>query len=180
MLLLGVEGCGYQLRVPVNDVFLHPKGISVVTFDNRSEEVGAERVFTNALIREIQNRREIVLVSPEESGAIIHGTIASIAIGPTASTGLGFKGLQPYKRIPTEIGVKVTLNLVLEEVGTKRTLWSKSFTGFRRVNAPINRTSDYQSPSSLGLTTQSLWESLYTDVAQVIMQDVYDEMMENF
>lgn len=174
-----LPGCGYRLKVPVNEVFARPSGIFVPVFDNRSEEVGAERVFTNALIREIQNRREIVLASSENSGAELHGTIASIEYSPTAASALGFKGLQGYRRIPTELGVKVTLHLILIENGTQRTLWAKTFFGFRRVNAPVNRTFNYESPSITGPFSQSLAESLYSEVARDIMRDVYDEMMVN-
>ena len=173
-----VPACGYRLKVPVNPLFARPNGIFVPVFTNQSDEVGAERVFTDALIREIQLRRDIELADRESGGVELRGTIQNIDYASTASSALGFKGLQSYRRVPTEMGVRVTLNLALYENGTDKKLWEKSFFGFRRVNAPLNRTSNYQAPSHVGPYTQSLIESLYYDIARDIMRDVYDEMME--
>lgn len=176
--MLWIGACGYRLKVPVNEMFVQPRGIFVPVFDNFSDEVGAERVFTNALIREIQSRREIVLSDRQSGGAELKGVLLSIDIGPTTATEFGFKGLQPYRRVPTEIGVRVLLDLALRETGTDRLLWTRRFNGFRRVNAPVNRTFNYEAPSSVGLLTQSLAESLYAEIARDIMRDVYDDMVE--
>ena len=46
--------------------------------------------------------------------------------------------------------------------------------------APVNRTYNYEAPSSIGLLTQSLIDSSYSDIARDIMRDVYDEMVEVF
>lgn len=175
---LFTPACGYRLKVPANPLFVRSNGIFVPVFTNESDEVGAERVFTDALIREIQQRSDIVLADRETGSAELRGKIQAIDYSSTSSSALGFKGLQSYRRVPTEMGVRVTLVLSLFETGTDRKLWEKSFFGFRRVNAPLNRTSNYQAPSHVGPYTQSLIESLYYDIARDIMRDVYDEMME--
>lgn len=173
-------GCGYTLQHRLKDTFVNSKGFFVPVFDNNTDEIGAEKVFTNALIRELSNGSEVLLADRETGGLELRGTLSEIQVVPTASTELGFKGLQGYRRLPTEIGVRVNLRLALSDIGTGRPVWSKDFTGFRRVNAPLNRTYDFEGPSSLGPLTQSIVESTYENIARDIMRDVYDEMMELF
>lgn len=173
-------GCGYTLQHRLKGTFVNPKGIFVPVFDNLTDEIGAERVFTNALIRELANGREVLLSDRAAGGLELRGVLTQVDVAPTTSTELGFKGLQSYRRLPTEVGVRVTMRLNLFEISNGQHLWSKEFTFFRRVNAPLSRTFDYEAPSSLGPLTQSIVESTYADLARDIMRDVYDEMMELF
>ncbi|MCB0404520.1 MAG: hypothetical protein KDD51_07015 [Bdellovibrionales bacterium] len=166
----------HRLRAEFRD----PRGIFVPVFDNRTDEVGAEIVFTNALIREITSRRQIPLSTREKGALELYGVITDIRVEPTTLTDAGFKGLQGYQRIPSELGVRVNLALVLRDPKTGKVYWSHDFTGYRRVVAPTDRTYDYQSPSSVGLATQSIYESQYPEIARQIVRDVYDEMVEVF
>jgi|GEM_PF-1301133 len=178
--LLFFTHCGYTLSHRLVDSFRDVKGVFVPVFENKTDEVGAERIFTNALIRELASRREVILTSREEGGLELSGMISSIEYNPTAFTEPGFKGLQSYRRLPTEMGVRVTIILTLTDPKTHRVLWTKPISGFRRVDTPLGRTFDFEAPSSVGLTTQSIVESLYTDIARDIMRDAYDEMVELF
>ena len=179
-LFILVPGCGYTLNHRLKAPFTGEKGIFVPVFSNNTEETGAERVFTNALIREVESRGDIV-VSTRESGAMeLKGTITGISYGPTAFSETGFKGLQYYRRLPVELGLTVSLFLALVDPKTGAMVWSGSFSGFRRVAAPLNRTYSFEAPSSVGLLTQSLIAATYANVARDIMRDVYDEMVELF
>lgn len=149
-------------------------------FDNRTEEIGIERIFTNALIRELQSRGEIVLGERKGGALELRGAIGGIGGDPTAYTPSGFRGLQGYRRLPTEYGVSVGISLSLVDLETQKVLWSGGFSGFRRVQGPVDRTHNYEAPSSVGLITQSILESKYTEIAGDIMRDVYDEMVELF
>ncbi|MBI4403033.1 MAG: hypothetical protein HY537_02660 [Deltaproteobacteria bacterium] len=172
--------CGYTLRHRLKESFVNEKGIFVPVFDNRTDETGVERVFTNALIRELLSRREVIIADRSQAGLELKGAVERIDQGPTAFTDPGFRGLQPYRRLPTEMGVTVVLSLSLNDLRTGGRIWSQSFTGFRRVATPANRTYDFEAPSSAGLITQSIVESLYADIARDIMRDVYDDMVELF
>lgn len=179
-----LSSCGYTLNHRLKGMFASPNGesraIFVPVFDNQTEETGCETVFTNALIRELNSHREVVVTDRSNSDLLLSGTITKVEVIPTANSDLGFKGLQFYRRIPSELGIRVTIAFTVTEKNTQKVLWSKELTGFRRVGAPMNRTYDYQSPSSVGLITQSVVESHFAEVARLIMSDMYDEMVQLF
>ena len=169
--------CGYTLKHSLKDIFITQKGIFVPVFDNRTDETGIEKIFTNAMLRELKNHEEIILTNQKEGALELKGEITKIIRNPTAYTDTGFRGLQSYVRLPSEYGVEVQLKLVLWDNQKKETLWSESFSSFRRVDAPINRTYDFQAPSSIGPITDSLIESTYAMIARDVMKDVYDRMV---
>lgn len=178
--VVGIGGCGYTLSHRLKDTFHDKRGIFVPVFDNYTEEIGAERVFTNALIRELQSRGEIVISSRAQGALELRGEIARINVEATALTEKGFDGLADFRRIPSETGIKVEVGLRLIDPKDGRQLWASSFSGFRRVLAPVDRTRDYQAASATGPITQSIIETKFNDIARDIVRDVYDEMIELF
>ncbi len=176
-----MPGCGYTLNHRLTTPFEKAKhGLFVPVLGNATEEVGAERIFTNALLRELQSRGEVTLTGRDEASARLEGTVTSISYSPTAFTDQGFHGLQSYRRIPTEYGVTVELSLRLVDEKLKRVTWSSHFRSFQRLAAPVSRTYSYEGASSIGLLTQSIIEGSYDNIARNIMRDVYDEMVEIF
>jgi len=180
LLLLLLPQCGYNLRYRLKDRYVGENGVFVPVFDNFTDDVGVEMIFTNALIRELTSRREVVLTSRKPGVLEIKGTVVRVEKTPTVQSDPGFKGLQPYRRLPTEYGVKIVVRFEIRQTGSGALLMDKEFEGFRRVNAPLGRTYDYEAPSSLGMYTQSFLESSYMEVARIIMRDVYDDMVEIF
>ncbi len=178
--LLLLSGCGYSLSHRLKTSFVSPRGLFVPMFDNKTEETGAERIFTNALIRELESHGNLVIAHSGEDALELRGIITGVSYAPSAFSDYGFRGLQSYRRMPVELGLNVSLQLTLVDPRNQRVLWSNSFSGFRRVEAPQNRTYDFEAPSSLGLFTQSLVEARYQDVARDIMRDIYDDMVDFF
>ncbi len=176
---LGLCSCGYTLNHRLKNVFHTERGIYVPVFDNMTDQTGAEIIFTNAMIRELASRHEIILSSRKEGGLELHGSLVRIDVVPTIQSALGFGGLQSYRRIPTEIGISVTMLLsLIDDKG--KVIWAKQLVGFRRVDGLLTRTYDYQAASSVGMYTQSLVESVYPEIADLIVRDAYDEMIELF
>lgn len=150
-------------------------------FLNETEETGAERIFTNALIRELESHGNLTLNHRGEDALELRGQVTSISYSPSAFSDFGFGGLQSYRRIPVELGLNVSVSLTLiDPKANNKVLWTGGFSGFRRVETPLNRTYDFEAPSSLGNFTLSLVEARYHDVARDIMRDVYDDMVEFF
>lgn len=182
IVILGVlSGCGYSLNHRLKSSFVDRRGIYVPVFANHTEELGAERAFTNALVRELLSHREVVLGSSQEKGLELRGAVTAVDYGPSAFTEPGYQGLRDFKRIPTEYGVRVTIHLSLVDPQNGASLWSESFTGSRRVNvhsAEASRTYDYQAPSSIGPQTTSIVQSVFAEIAADLMRSVYDSMVE--
>ncbi len=179
--LIGIlSGCGYSLQHRLKEGFDNPIGLYVPVFENTTDEIGAERVFTDAFIRELQSRGGTVITQRKPGAYEVRGVIQSISYTPTNLTPMAFQGLEDYRRLPTEIVVEAGVGLSLVDPATQKVFWSGSFSNFRRVPAELSRTKNYQSPSSLGILQQSLIESQYPAIARDIMRDVYDSILEQF
>lgn len=175
-LVLLLSGCGYSLHHRLLPAFTDPRGVYVPVFTNRTEEIGAERIFTHACIREMKSRGLVRFGSPEAGAGRLEGTVEQITYAPTAYTAQGFEGLNAFRRLPTELGLNVVIHLRLLRDGKEQ--WAGRFTGFRRVEMPVDRTYDYQAPSSIGLRTQTTLELKYADIARDVMRDAYDAMVD--
>lgn len=179
-LLLILSGCGYTLQHRLKEGFDNPRGIYVPVFDNSTDEIGAERIFTDAFIRELQSRGGMVITQRREGAYEVRGTIQKITYSHTNLTPMSYGGLQDYRRLPTEILVEATIALSLVDPVSGKVFWNGSFSNFRRVAAELSRTHNYEAPSSLGILQQSLIESQYPAIARDIMRDVYDSILELF
>jgi hypothetical protein len=172
--------CGYTLNHRLKDTFKSSTGIFVPVFDNRTSQTGAEIVFTNALIQELQSHSEIVYTDRRPGCLVLQGVVTHVDVVPTANTIPGYAGLQSYRRIPSELGVRVAILFTLFDSFKNQIVWSKELSGFRRVTTLTSRTFDYQAPSSVGMLDQSIVENSYADVAPLITRDFYDEMVQLF
>lgn len=85
VLSIVVAGCGYRLSgggpLPGNVT-----RVAVAMFENRSFETGAETVFTSALMTELVQSSNAVVVDRDEAEAVILGTIKSITLGGLTRT----------------------------------------------------------------------------------------------
>ena len=171
-------GCGYTLNHRLQDSFKSPQGIFIPVFENKTQEVGTEIVFTNALIRELLMHGEKVSSQKKEGTLELRGTVTRISRTVEVQSAAGIKRLLAYQRVPDQIGVRAYVLLELVEPSTKTVKWSQEFTTYRRVSAPLDRMMDVDAPSSLGNTTESLIENSYPLVARDMMRDAYDAMME--
>ncbi len=75
--LLSLSACGYRLE---GGGLIHPgvSRVGVTVFTNRTARTHAGIDFTNELIREIQDRTDTRVVSPDEAAYRIEGAITSI------------------------------------------------------------------------------------------------------
>ena len=178
--LVGLGGCGYTLNHRLQDTFKTPRGIFIPVFDNKTQEVGSEIVFTNALIRELLSHGEKIAEEKKEGVLELRGMVTRIQREVEVQSSAGLKRLQPYQRIPDQIGVRAFVLIQLVDPQTQTVKWAQEFNAYRRVSAPLDRAMDVDAPSSLGLITESLIETSYTLIARDMMRDVYDSMVEVF
>lgn len=85
VLVLLLTGCGYTFSnsgpLPGN-----VSRISVTMFENQSFETGAESIFTSALIRELVQKSDAMVVGRDKAEAFISGTVRSITVGALTRT----------------------------------------------------------------------------------------------
>ncbi len=176
--ILILEGCGYTLQHRLQDKFTDSRGIRVPVFLNTTPEVGAETVFTNALIRELKSHGNVIFGTEKGGALLLQGRISNINLTMTTESEPGLQGLAPYKRIPTEYAVTIQVSLTLIDPVNGKLLWSKGVAGSRPVDGPLDRTFNYQAPSAVGAITQGRAEAKYSEIAREMMREVYDEMVE--
>lgn len=175
-----LAGCGYSLNHRLQETFRISKGFFIPVFDNKTQEVGSEIVFTNALIRELVSQGESVVSEKGEGVLELRGTVTQVARAVEVQSAAGMRGLQAYQRVPDQIGVRAFVRIEAVDPKTGAIKWARDFSSYRRVSAPLDRMTDSESPSSLGLTTESLIENSYSLIARDMMRDVYDSMVEVF
>ncbi len=180
-LLVILSGCGYTLSHRVQNVFDHPKGLFVPIFANDTEELGAEMIFTNALLRELTLHQTFrVAHKKEETPLELRGVVEQINYQPTAlyAPNAGVNKLQSYSNVPDQINLVARVRLELFDRDSKKVLWTQSATASRIVGAYLARTGDKEAASGFGTYTQSLIDSRYSDIARDLVRDLYDAMLE--
>lgn len=181
-IFLGMTGCGYTLSHRVKTVFDNPKGLFVPIFSNDSEEMGAEMVFTNALLRELTLHQTFHLVSSKEASPLeLKGTVEKLSYQPTAlyAPSSAANKLQIYSNVPDQINLTATVRVDLFDRESKKIIWTQTVNGSRIVSAYLERTGDKEAASGFGTYTQSLIDARYSDIARDMMRDLYDSMVEN-
>lgn len=181
-ILFFTSGCGYTLSHRLKNVFNDSQGVFVPIFSNNTEELGAEMVFTNALLRELKVHQSFLIADKKDSiGLELKGIIEQISYQPTAlyAPAGGVNKLQSYVTLPDQLNVVATVRLNLINTKTKEILWTRSASASRIVSAFLGRTGDKEAASGFGLFTQSLIDSRYSELARDIMRDMYDSMLEN-
>lgn len=173
-----LTSCSYTLGHRLSPEFGRKPGIFVPVFANETEEIGVERYFTDACLRELRSRGLVMFGERSEGARELRGTVQAITYTATAFTDTGFGGLSTFRRLPTEVGLSVILRFSLFHPNAKEPSWNTTLSGFRRVEVPVDRTYDRQAPSSLGLRTQTTLELRYQEIARDIMRDLYDAMVD--
>lgn len=108
-------GCGYRLagrgELPGN-----VQSIAVRMLENRSSETGVEALMTNALINELNRRRQGSVIALDRADAVLTGTIDSLSWDTVAHRGVN---------TAAERKVYATISLTLTDRSGK-VLWQRS------------------------------------------------------
>ena len=132
-----LSGCAYRVGVAKRSIPGGYKQISIPIFKNRTQEVGIEMAFTNALIQEFQRSRIASIVDNSLSEVAIIGTIEAIQYLPGAKAISGSSNYLPDGTvIATEYRILMTINVKLVRQADGTALWAGSFIGERTYAAP--------------------------------------------
>jgi hypothetical protein len=84
------SGCGYSLAGRGNFLPEYIAVIAIPTFENRSDQVAVEELFTRKVVEEFTSRGKYV-IQPETAGAdaVLNGTVVSLRAAPSVLEGGG-------------------------------------------------------------------------------------------
>jgi hypothetical protein len=179
---LASGGCAYQFGYAQRTLPGGFKQVAVPVFQNITKEVGIERYFTDALVREFDRSRVAQVVDRGVAPVVIEGTIKSIDYKPSslisANSDTNTIGLPANTVLATEYQVLITANVVLRRISDQKILWQGVF----------NSEQVYQAPQ-VGMGTLNTVNPLYNhsahktvveQLAKDMMNDAHDRMTENF
>jgi len=146
-------GCGYHLagrgELPGN-----VQTIAVRMLENRSSETGVETLITNALINELNRRRQGSVTSPDRADAVLSGTIDSLSWDTVAHRGVN---------TAAERKVYATISLTLTDHSGK-VLWKRSGLSGSQAYAVIgdNKTAtEINRRQAVGVLAEQVAENVY-------------------
>ncbi|MGZ6470719.1 MAG: LptE family protein [Bdellovibrio sp.] len=180
-LTFSLNGCAYKFGSISRTIPGGYKQISVPIFKNKTQEVGIEVSFTNALIQELQRSRVARIVDNSMSEAAVIGQIDSIMYIPGAKRVAGDSS-SPYLPNGTVIAseyrilVKVTVRVISQADGKQ--LWIGSFSGERNYAAPQVTLAGVNSVNPL--YNLSARRQNIDVLASTMMLEAHDRITENF
>ena len=181
VLSLFLSGCAYHLGAANRSIPGGYKQISVPVFKNKTQEVGIEVSFTNALIQEFQRSHVARVVDNSLSEVAVIGTIDSIQYLPGAKR-LAGDSATPYLPQGTALASEyrillvVTVRVVRQADGTE--LWKGTFNGERTYRAPQVTLAGVNSVNPL--YNLSARRQNIDVMASDLMLEAHDRITENF
>ena len=155
-----LAACGY--RVAGRGAL--PAGVQAITvqvLENRSSETGIETLITNALINELNRRRQGSVTSTDKAGATLNGTIETISWDTVARRG---------SSTAAQRRVYVTISLQLTDK-SGQTIWERS--GLQAEQA-------YTVVEDNKLATENNRRQAIGDLSQRLAENVYRRLTDNF
>lgn len=155
------------------------KSVFVEIFDNKTQEVGVEIDFTNAMIKEIERSGFAVVTDKHSAELILSGSILSVTFtGSASATGSGAFPDNPTASLFTNYVFNAMTTIKVRRSSDNKVIWTTNVTG----------TSNYQSSnltqaglrSSNPLYNQSSRKQTAKIVAKNMMTEAFDRLTETF
>ena len=174
-LFLWISGCAYRVGLAERQI---PGGYSLIAvpvFKNLSAEPGAEVLFTNAMIREIE-RSNLARVT-DKSGAqvVLEGTVQGVSYAATEAVSAD---LPPGAVQNRAYSVKINASLKLQRVSDQKVVWTGAFEGESTYLAPLVKITGLNTVNSL--YNHSAHQKEIEKLAESMMAEAQDRMTENF
>ena len=134
LFFLVASSCAYKMGFSEGVLPGGYRQISIPIFKNKTQEVGAEAYFTNALLQEFHRSRGVTVQSMELAPVSVEASIdhigwRSLAVVTGVDTfGIGRTApfLPPQSLLATEYRVEVRVNMLLRRKSDDRVLWRGS------------------------------------------------------
>jgi hypothetical protein len=175
------SGCAY--RFGLSDRAL-PGGyteVAVPVFKNKTQDVGIEMYFTNALIRRFARSQVARVTSKEDSPVTLEGTIRQIDTvpGPGLTNADSQLHTLPDNAVLTsDYRMVVAVDMVLKRKSDDKILWRGTFNNERvyqaaLIGGQVSNSADPLYDHNARMQTLSL-------LAEDMMQEAHDRITENF
>tara|TARA_B100001248_G_scaffold219808_1_gene175434 strand:+ start:3378 stop:3929 length:552 start_codon:yes stop_codon:yes gene_type:complete len=168
--------CGYQWGNRSEKLPGDYKEVAIPLFKNKTQEVGAEIYFTNALIEEIARNPKSNVTSQEYAEVVLEGEISNLS--------LQGEGLASLPNLPTETELNssyrmdIIVHLRLRRKSDQEVIWTKSFSG-QRTFASAKITS-FPANSANPIYNYSAVHEKLKVIAQQMMSQAYLSLTESF
>ena len=123
MQIMFICGCGYRFTPGGEYIDKSIQTVFVDNFSNKTSEANVENIFRRAFIDQFIKGRRFKLVDGRETAdAVFRGNIINLMATPLSYN---------KNNLTAEERVTVTIELIMEEQGTKNVLWTdKSFSAY--------------------------------------------------
>lgn len=179
LLLISTIGCGYQMGYGERRLPENYRSLAVVMFHNKTQEVGVEKYFTNALVKQFAQSKVAELTKKSLAPAILEGTILSVeAEHEVPKSKSDLVNLPDQAILTTQYRLRVRVRLVLKRVADGQPIWQEVFAKERTYSAPQVATAIVNSVNPL--YNHSARHSYIQIMAEDMMVDAHDRLTERF
>jgi hypothetical protein len=181
-ILFLTAGCSYRWGFRERAVPGGYKQVAVPTFKNKSQQVGIETDFTNALILQFERSQVAAVTSKAVAPVRIDGEISKVTVTGTGGGLLG--GADPTNPLPTdatlwtEYQIDVETKIFVRRQSDEKILWQGSFHDQKNYQSP--RIGEPVVNSANATYNASALRHTMADLAEQMMAEAHDRITENF
>ena len=183
---MGLSYCSYRLGHGGSQLPGGYKSVFVHIFNNSSQETGAEYLFTQALIKEMQRAPFVELKEdPKKAQVSLHGSIVAVTIRGQASINtfyeMDYKKQEAYAfdaSMFTEYILSVSVNVNLRRRTDDQVLWQTNLSKQRQYRGALLKKDGLR--SSNPLYNKSAKRQTIEHLAKDMMSEVFSRLTENF
>lgn len=181
------NSCAYNVGLTDRSLPGGYKQVAVPIFKNRTEDVGIEAAFTNAMIRRLNRSQGAQVTNKETAPLVMEGTILKVETtrgAGVAGHGLDFTVKSEIPRLPdksvltSEYRLVVSANIRLRRKSDDKIIWESNFSNERVYSAPRIGTPVVNSANAL--YNHSARVDTLGFLAEEMMSEAHDRMTENF
>jgi hypothetical protein len=175
MVAMTLSGCAYRAGNFDREMPMGYRAVAVPVFKNKSQEVGVEAYFTDAMVREIERGRIGRVTPRSEAQVTLIGSIEGIQYLANNTINSGLPAGTTYN---TEYRVVVFLTIKLIRNSDSKVVWENNFKLERTYESPRVYTETLNSVNAL--YNNSARHELLQTMATDMTSEAHDRMTENF
>lgn len=182
-------GCGYRFGYASRSLPGGYEQLAIPVFKNKTQTVGIEPYFTNAIREEFDRSKIARVVSKAEAPVVLDGTITGVQIVRGAlvkgvydpGAGIDTPGIARLPKntaLAGELRVIISSEISLVRSSDKKVLWRGSFQDEVSYYAPRIGTTVVNSANAN--YNDSIFHQKVAELSLVMMEEAHDRVTENF